>query len=415
VALRCEIVAVGTELLLGQIVDTNSAWMGEHLAAAGIDSHFQVKVGDNQARIEEALRAALARSDAVICCGGLGPTQDDITREAIAAVMGVGLERDPAMVESIAAFFRARDREMAANNARQADRPVGATFIPQTLGTAPGLVCPIGDKVVYAVPGVPHEMEDMVTRAVLPDLIKRSGETATIRSRVLRTWGLAESTLAEMVAPLFDRLEGVAGAPTIAFLASGPAGIKVRVTVKARDAEAAAKALDQEEAELRAVLGDTVFGTDEDTMESVVGGLLLEAGLTLGVAESLTGGLIGARLTDVPGASAWFRGSVVSYATDVKHALLGVPDGPVVSAPAAEAMAIGAMEALGANVGLAVTGVAGPTEQDGVQVGTVYCAVHMDGAASVAELHLPGDRERVRWYSTISALDLLRRRLLKRG
>ena len=173
-ALRCEVVAVGTELLLGQIVDTNSAWMGDRLAVAGIDSHFQTKVGDNQARIEEALRAALSRSDAVICCGGLGPTQDDITREAIAAVMGVGLRRDAAMVESITAIFGRRGREMAANNARQADLPIGASFIPQTRGTAPGLVCPVGDKVIYAVPGVPHEMEDMVERVVVPDLVRRS-------------------------------------------------------------------------------------------------------------------------------------------------------------------------------------------------------------------------------------------------
>jgi nicotinamide-nucleotide amidase len=414
VGLTCEVVAVGTELLLGQIVDTNSAWMGEHLAAAGIDSHYQVKVGDNQARIEAAIRLALSRSDAVICCGGLGPTQDDITREAIAAVMGVPLQRDPAMVTSIAAFFRGRGREMAANNEQQADKPVGATFIPQTLGTAPGLICPVGDKVIYAVPGVPHEMEDMLERAVIPDLSRRSGETAVIRSRVLRTWGLAESTLAEKVAHRFDHLEGRAGAPTIAFLASGPAGIKVRITVKAADPAAADRALDDEEAELRGVLGDLVFGVDDDSMESVVGSLLLGAGLTLGVAESLTGGLIGARLTEVPGASEWFRGSIVSYASDVKHALLDVPPGPVVSASAAEAMAIGAMRALGADVGLAVTGVAGPTEQDGMPVGTVFGAVHLDGTTTTHELHLPGDRERVRWYSTISLLDALRKRLLAR-
>ena len=414
-ALRCEVVAVGTELLLGQIVDTNSAWIGEHLAAAGIDSYYQVKVGDNQARIEAAIRLALERSDAVICCGGLGPTQDDITREAIAAVMGVELERDDEMVASIASFFRGRGREMAANNARQADKPVGATFIPQTQGTAPGLICPVGGKVVYAVPGVPHEMEEMVERAVLPDLVRRSGEAAVIRSRVLRTWGLAESTLAEKVAHRFDRLEGVEGAPTIAFLASGPAGIKVRMTVKAADADSADRALLEEEAELRAILGDAVFGVDDDTMESVVGALLLDRGLTLGIAESLTGGLIGARLTENAGASNWFRGSIVSYASDVKFELLGVPAGPVVSAAAAEAMAIGAMRALGASVGLAVTGVAGPTEQDGMPIGTVFGAVHLDGVTSVHELHLPGDRERVRWYSTISVLDALRRRLLTRG
>jgi nicotinamide-nucleotide amidase len=415
VGLGCEVVAVGTELLLGQIVDTNSAWIGSRLAEAGIDCHFQTKVGDNHARIVAALEAALARADAVICCGGLGPTQDDITREAIATVMGVELERSAPMVASIRELFAARGRTMAANNERQADLPVGATFIPQQRGTAPGLICPLGNKVIYAVPGVPHEMEEMIERAVVPDLVARSGEQATIRSRVLRTWGLAESTLAEIVAPRVSALEGVAGGPTIAFLASGMAGIKVRITAKAPTAAAADAVLDAEEAALRSLLGDVVFGVDDDSMESVVGSLLAGAGLTLGVAESLTGGLIGARLTDVPGASGWFRGSVVSYASDVKRTLLGVPEGPVVSEAAAAAMATGAVSVLGATVGLGVTGVAGPTEQDGMPVGTVFCGVAVDGRVSITRLHLPGDRERVRQFATISALDLVRRALRARS
>jgi len=411
---RCEVVAVGTELLLGQIVDTNSAWMGDRLAEAGIDSHFQTKVGDNHTRIVLALRTALARSDAVICCGGLGPTQDDITREAIAEVMNVGLERDAEMVEAIRGLFDRRGRAMAESNARQADRPVGATFIPQTRGTAPGLICPVGHKVIYAVPGVPFEMQEMLERAVVPDLVARSGETATIRSRVLRTWGLAESTLAEVVGPRFEAHDGVAGAPTIAFLASGMAGIKVRVTVKAASEAEAVVRLDEEEAVLRELLGPIVFGIDDDTMESVVGALLLDAGLTLGVAESLTGGMLGARLTEVPGASAWFRGSVVAYASEVKFRLLGVPAGPVVSEAAAAAMAEGAARVLGSDVGVGVTGVAGPTEQDGQPVGTVFAGIHLDGHAQVVALHLPGDRERVRQYATISVLDQLRQRLVAR-
>ncbi len=199
--MRCEVVAVGTELLLGQVVDSNSAWIGERLAEAGIDSHFQVKVGDNLERIVLALRTALARSEAVICCGGLGPTQDDITREAVAQVMNVPLERDPDMVAVIEAIFTGRGRAFSPSNARQADRPAGASFLHQTLGTAPGLLCPIGQKVLYAVPGVPHELKEMVERAVLPDLQARSGQPATIRSRTLRTWGLAESALAERLAP----------------------------------------------------------------------------------------------------------------------------------------------------------------------------------------------------------------------
>ena len=416
-SVRCEVVAVGTELLLGQIVDTNSAWIGEQLALAGIDSHFQTKVGDNQRRIVLALRTALARSDAVIVCGGLGPTQDDITREAIAEMMNVELRRDQTMVDNIRAMFGARGREMAANNERQADKPEGATFIPQTRGTAPGLVCPVGHKVIYAVPGVPYEMEDMLERAVVPDLRRRSGEGAevTIRSRTLRTWGLAESTLAELVNPRFAALEGVQGAPTIAFLASGIEGIKVRVTAKGSSTEAAEALLDVEEAELRAILGELVFGVDEDTMETAIARLLIDAGLTLGLAESVTGGLVGARLTAVPGASDWFRGSIVSYASEVKRSLLGVPDGPVVSEAAAIAMADGAARALHADVGLAVTGVAGPTEQDGMAVGTVFLGLALDAKTEAARIMLPGDRDRIRQFAAISLLDLLRRRLIQRG
>ncbi|GAC1309992.1 MAG: competence/damage-inducible protein A [Acidimicrobiales bacterium] len=413
--MRCEVVAIGTELLLGQIIDSNSAWMGDQLALAGIDSHFQTKVGDNHDRIVLAIRTALARSDAVICCGGLGPTQDDITREAIAEVMNVSLERDEAMVASIRAMFEARGRTMAVSNEKQADKPVGATYITQTRGTAPGLVCPVGHKVIYAVPGVPHEMQDMVERVVVPDLVARSGTVSTIRSRVIRTWGLPESQLAEIVAPRFDALASETDGPTIAFLASGMAGIKVRVTVKAPSVSAAMARLDEEEAALRELLGDVVFGTDDDTMESVVGERLRGAGLWLGVAESLTGGLVGSRLTETPGASEWFRGSIVSYSTSVKRAMLDVPPGPVVSSTAASAMAEGAARLLGAEVGLGVTGVAGPASQDGRQVGTVFCAVALDGSTEVTELHLPGDRERIRQYATISLLDLLRRRLLARS
>jgi len=410
---RCDVVAIGTELLLGQIVDTNSEWIGEQLAIAGVDSHFQVKVGDNLRRIVLALRESLARSDAVIACGGLGPTQDDITREAIAEVLNVPLRRDPALVDRVRNMFQARGRQMSDNNLRQADVPEGATIIPQVRGTAPGLICPVGHKVIYAVPGVPQEMEEMVLRAVLPDLQARSGATATIRSRTLRTWGLAESALAEVVGPRLEALER-AGIPTIAFLASGIEGIKVRITAKAGDEAADRALLDAEESELRALLGDVVFGVDDETMEAAVARLLIDAGLSLGLAESLTGGLVGARLTAVPGASDWFRGSIVAYDSAVKHRLLGVPDGPVVSEQAALAMATGSAKVLAADVGLGVTGVAGPTEQDGQPVGTVWMGLAMDGEADAVRVQLPGDRDRIRQFAAISLLDLLRRRLLGR-
>ncbi len=415
--MRVEIVAVGTELLLGQIPDTNSQWLGEQLAAHGIASQFHQHVGDNHERILLAFRTALARSDAVIVCGGLGPTQDDITRAALAEVMNVPLERDEEIVAKIRAMFEVRGRTMPANNLLQADVPRGATIIPQTRGTAPGLICVLGQKVVYAVPGVPYEMTDMFERAILPDLVARQaadGTTSVITSRVLRTWGASESALAEAVAPRFDELIDD-DRVTIAFLASGIEGIKVRLTARGDDAAHATSLLVHEESLVRALieqqLGEIIFGVDDETMEDVVAAQLGQRGLTLAVAESLTGGLIASRLVGVPGASKWFRGGVVSYASEVKFDLLNVPVGPVVSAEAAEAMAFGVRDLLKSDVGLSVTGVAGPDEQDGQPAGTVFVGLAIGDTVQHAALRLPGDRPRVRAYGAISALDVLRRAL----
>ena len=408
----CSVLAVGTELLLGQVVDTNSSFIGERLARAGIDSHLHLHVGDNVGRIAAALRMLLATSDAVIVCGGLGPTQDDITREAIAEVLGVGLVRDPSMVGRIGEMFARRGREMADSNLRQAERPEGAAFVVQQIGTAPGLVCDTSDgKVIYAVPGVPAEMQEMIERAVVPDLQGRAGPRSVIVSRMLRTWGESESGLADLIGERVDRQTN----PTIAFLASGIDGIKVRLTAKADDMETATVLLDAEEAELRALLGPLVFGVDEESMERAVGSLLVAAGLTIGVAESLTGGLVGSRLAEVPGSSEWFRGSIVAYDSQVKFDLLDVPEGPVVSRSAAAAMATGARRVLKADVGLGVTGVAGPTTQDDQPVGTVFTAVDLDGSVEVRELHLPGGRQLVRQLAAICLVDQLRRRLLDRA
>lgn len=415
--MRCEVVAIGTELLLGTVVDSNSAWIGQQLALAGVDCLRSVRVGDNHDRMVACLRESLERADAVICCGGLGPTQDDVTREAIAEVMGVELERGGALVDGLRAMFAARDRRMPDNNLRQADVPEGATVIPQTRGTAPGLICPVGaDKVIYAVPGVPHEMQDMVIRAVMPDLRRRSGDTATIVSRTLRTWGESESALAELLDDRMRALDdahaaGVA-APTLAFNASGIEGIRVRITARGDDEAAAMAAIAAEEQGLRQVLGDLVFGVDDETMEHAVGRLLAERAWTLGLAESVTGGLVASRIVSVPGASTWFRGAIVSYASEVKFDVLGVPEGPVVSEATAAAMASGARRVLGADVGLGVTGVAGPDTQEGQPVGTVFLASDVAGDVEVRQIRLPGDRERVRQYATISLLDTLRRRLL---
>lgn len=320
--MKTEIVAVGTELLLGQIVDTNSSWMGEQLALAGIDSHYQTKVGDNWDRIEDAFRLALDRSDAVIVCGGLGPTQDDITREVLASVMGVELVLDERISDRIRSMFASRSRPMPENNLRQAMVPVGASPIPQQPGTAPGLVAPIRwvrgvgavsegapaaegaevlDRVVYVVPGVPYEMREMMNGTVLGDLQRRAGVSATIESRVLRTWGQSESGLAEMLAGRIDELDE-SGNPTLAFLASGIEGIKVRITAKGADSAEAWQLIDAEQAVLEPLLGDLVFAYDDDNMETAVLGELDRLGLTLGVAETITGGRMANRLSSAEAA-----------------------------------------------------------------------------------------------------------------
>ena len=417
--MKVEVVAIGTELLLGQINDTNSSWIGEQLALAGLDTHYQTKVGDNRARVVEVLRLALNRSDAVICCGGLGPTQDDLTRDAIAEVMGADLVRDDVVVARITAMFEARGRYMAANNLQQADVPVGARTIAQQPGTAPGLVCPVGGKVIYAVPGVPSEMKEMVAGTIIADLQERAGVRAAIVSRVLRTWGQSESGLAEMLADRIEHLDHRAAqgepAPTIAFLASGIEGIKVRVTAKAATHALAQLLLDAEEAELRALLGDLVFGLDDQTMESVVLDLCRHAGLTLAVAESVTGGIVASRLSAVAGASGVFRGGVIAYDSGIQHEVLGVPVGAVVTEAAAGAMARGVRSLLGADVGFATTGVAGPTPAEDVPVGTVCLAVAIGEDLVTATVRLPGDRVRISQFAAISAADLVRKALLARS
>ncbi len=409
--MRCSVVAIGTELLLGQIVDTNSSWLGEQLAAAGIDSLFQVKVGDNLARIVSTLRATLEDADAIIICGGLGPTHDDITREAIAEIMGVELEMNDEVALVIEQMFTARGRRMPQNNLRQAMVPKGAKIIEQRRGTAPGLICEVGKKVMYAVPGVPFELYEMFERAILPDLLVRSGEASVIKSRVLRTWGDSESGLNERLVGVINELEKV-GNPTLAFLASGWEGIKVRLTAKASTEKQAIELLDVWDAKVRGQVGDIVFGVDEQNMEAVVLQMLRDKKLTLGVAESVTGGLVAGRLTAIAGASDVFRGAIVSYDSAVKFDLLNVTRGPVVSESAVKEMAVAVRKSLGSDIGLALTGVAGPTEQDGVKVGTLCVGLALpNGDVRSTTFSLPFGREQMRQISVISALNFLRQSL----
>ncbi len=420
--MRCEVVAVGSELLLGQINDTNSSWIGQELAAVGIDSFFQTKVGDNLERMVSVIRHALSRSDVVITTGGLGPTQDDITREAVAAVMGVELYTDEDLAERIESLWGSRGREMPAINRLQARLPVGASPIPVQPGTAPGVVAEFeheGDpKLIYCVPGVPWEMREMMHGFIVDDIVRRAGISAIIRSRTLRTWGTSESGLAEQLADEIQRLDrdGTAdGGVTLAFLASGMEGLKVRITAKGPDEASVAALLDDEEKRVRDIIGPIVFGVDDQTMESVVLDLCAEQGLTLGTAESLTGGLIAQRLTSTPGSSRAFRGGVITYATEVKSSVLGVPDGPSVSEEMVEAMALGVCERLGADVSVATTGVAGPDSWEGIPPGTVWIATVVDEVVESQLLRYKTDRVRTRNYTTITVLNALRKRLEERS
>ena len=440
--MNCEVVAVGTELLLGQIVDTNSSWIGERLAEAGIDSFHQTKVGDNFGRMFAVISQAVERSDAVIVCGGLGPTHDDITREVLAAVMGAELVINEAAADRIRSIFTDRGREMPENNLRQALVPAGAEVSPMIPGTAPGLCCPVGaggggetggeseaagvpeaeagaksvpatpaPKVIYAVPGVPWEMKVLMEEWVMPDLAKRAGITQVIKSRTLHTWGDSESGLAEKLAGDIARLDE-SGHATIAFLASVQDGLKVRITAKAPSAEAAQEILDAEEQTIRkSMLPGSVFGIDGETMEAAVLKLCRQMGETLATAESLTGGMVAAKLASVPGASDVFKGGIVSYAPEVKFNMLGVPEGPVVSVAAAEQMALGACETLGATCAVATTGVAGPDPLEGHPPGTVCIATAIGGKVESMKAELPFAREQVQQFTTLTALNNLRRRL----
>ena len=397
--MRCEVIAIGTELLLGIIVDSNSAWLGEQLALAGIDSYYQVKVGDNFARIEACIRQGLERSDAVICCGGLGPTQDDITRDVIARVMGVEMRRDEAIAAKIRHIFESRGRVMSANNLLQANIPVGAAPIAQMPGTAPGLVCPIGDKVVYAVPGVPSEMREMFLGTILPDLRRRAGQTSVIKSRVLRTWGMSESGIAEVLETHFGELDKL-GNPTIAFQSSGIDGIKVRVVAKCDDEATAVRILDAEEKLIRGLLGDAIFGIDEQSMETVVLDLLRRRGLTVAAAETITGGILSARMSAADAAMETFRGARIAPAS-------GAAGGRTPEQRAAAAAAQVRAE-LATRVGLAAVA---PEVAEGFKPGSVFLAADIEGTLHAENVMLQPDRRRMREFSVISLLNLLRRTL----
>jgi nicotinamide-nucleotide amidase len=409
---RAEIVAVGTELLLGQIANTNARWMSESLAAIGVDVLHHQAVGDNLERIVEAMRIASSRADVVVVTGGLGPTQDDISRDAFGVLLEARMVRRPELEEMLRDKFRSFGRrEMPESNLRQAYVPEGARYITPDRGTAPGLAAELpGGVLVYAVPGVPEEMVEMMEGTVLPELASVAG-SGVVRSRVLRCAGIGESALAERLDDLFL---GSAN-PTIAFLASS-GEVKVRITAKAATAREADALIEPVAEEIRRRLGDEVFTAADESLEEAAVRLLARAGKELACAESITGGGVGARITGVPGASDVFVGSAVVYTNEAKMGVLGVSpqtlEGPgPVSQECAREMAAGARRVFGADLGLALTGAAGPESHGGEPPGVIWIALEGEDVAHARSFHVPGERDRVRRWAEQAALDLVRRHL----
>ncbi len=404
-----EVIAVGTELLLGQIVNSNTSTMGAALAERGFDAHYQQTVGDNLGRIAAAIRVALGRADAVVLTGGIGPTQDDITREAVAEVTGRALVFSDEYADELREWWSRRGREMPQSNLRQAYYPEGAEMIPNPRGTAPGLVVEHESKLIFCVPGVPAEMEHLMFAEVLPRMAAASGTDSVIASTLLRTWGRPESEVAEILDDLYTGSVN----PSLAFLASN-SEIKIRITAKATTTAEARRLMEPMEMEVRSRLGDSVFGSDEETIERVLLRLLSDLGYTIGTAESMTGGLVSARLTDLPGSSAVVKGGLVAYDAELKHRLLGVDDtSELVTPDTAVAMARGARDLLGVDVAIGVTGSAGPEPME-KPAGTVIIGVATPDDARARELRFSGDRERIRAYGTAAALHLTRLALIGR-
>jgi len=396
-----EVVAVGTELLLGQIVNSNAAYIGAAIAARGHDAHYQQVVGDNLDRLTGSLQLAMSRSDAVIITGGIGPTQDDLTREALCAATGREMVESEEYAEHLRRWFEARGRTMSPSNLRQAQHPEGAELLPNPRGTAPGLYLEHDGVKVFCVPGVPAEMEHLIDREVMPRLDDH-GETV-LMSRLVRLWGRPESEVAELLNDLYVGSTN----PSIAFLA-GSGEIKVRITVKAADAATARALIEPMEKEIRSRLGDAVFGADDETAEKIVLDMLRARGWTIATAESMTAGLVAASLTAAPGASDTVRGGVVTYWSESKGELLGVSDiTRVVDATTAAEMAEGARRLFGAEVAVSVTGEAGPEPAE-KPVGTVFIGVSTPERTGVREMRMPGDRERIRSFAVTSAIHLTR-------
>ena len=404
-----EIVTTGTELLLGQIINTNSAYMAEGLNNIGFDVLYQSTVGDNRVRMENVLAHALTRADIVITSGGLGPTQGDITKEVTAKLFNRELKLHEESLDRIKSHFKKIDRIMTDNNIRQAMIPVGAKAITNYAGTAPGVVIENEGKVIINLPGPPSEMKDMFDRSIKPFLKEKYGYKSVIISRVLNTFGIGESSLEEQIKDLILAQKN----PTLALLVR-PSGVIIRITAKAENAEVARNLIATMETEVRRRIGQYIYAVDDENMEDTVGAILKQKQLTIGCAESCTGGLLTSRLTDVAGSSAYVKGSIISYTNEVKSDELGVlrellQTKGAVCEDVAKAMAEGIALKMHTDIGVGITGIAGPDGgTDEKPVGLVYIAVAGKNGTTIAKNVFSGKRKAIKYRTTQTALDMIR-------
>lgn len=408
--MKAEIISVGTELLLGEIVDTNAAWLAQQLSPLGVDLYWVSTVGDNQARLVEVLRRALNRSDLAVVTGGLGPTEDDVTREAIAEALGEEMAVQPSLAAHLRCFFQERGYAMPERNVKQATLIPSAQALDNPVGTAPGWWVERDGRIVVAMPGVPFEMERMWREQARPRLRERLGGEIIV-TRTLKTVGIGESRAEEQISHLIHSSN-----PTLATYAKRD-GVHLRIGAKAPTEAEARAMIAGMEAQVRSAVGPYIYGADDETLEGVLGQLLRERGLTLATMESCTGGLLADTITNAPGSSAYFLGGMVSYATETKihwgvdPAL--VAEHGVVSAPVAAAMATAARRETGADVGVGITGAAGPDPLEGHPPGTLHLGIDIRGQVDTFHGFYGSERRQIKRIAVLYALGFLRRKLLE--
>ncbi len=404
--MNAEVITTGTELLLGQITDTNSIFIGKKLAEAGINLYYKTAVGDNVERVKQAIAIALDRCDAVIMTGGLGPTVDDVTRDAIAQLTGKKLIIDKATILKIENYFAMRNIKMPENNKVQAYIPDGALVIENKVGTAPGFIIEHNSKIIAAMPGVPDEMHPMMENTLIPYLIgKMGGKHMVIKSKVFKVVGMPESLVNEKIEDIFKESRN----PTIALLAH-QTEIDIRLTAKAEDEEKAGCMIDKLASEIYARVGGNIYGSDDETLESKVAALLKEKKLTISTAESCTAGLLSFRLTSIPGSSEYFAGGLSSYSNDIKTGVLGVKEEVItrfgaVSEESAIGMAKACAEKFRTDIAISITGIAGPSGGSKEKpVGLVYIAIDYKGETKTFKNMFGGSREVIRTRAAQTAL-----------